>query len=213
MIRAPQAGRAAQAAPAYLAARPAVQDAVPALAPVHQRAAAGRHRLRRRLMVAIMGIGGGFLLVPAMIYLLGMPTAVVAAPRCSRSSSSPPSRPSSRRRSNQHRRRHAGAAAAGRRRRRRPVRHARPAPSCAASSAGAAGPAGRRAWRSGWRSTWWCLPPNLYSITSGGPLRPWMPGDAEARSRGALLLLAVLVCAGAPPPPGRSPWSPTCPTT
>lgn len=30
------------------------------------------------LMVAIMGIGGGFLLVPAMIYLLGMPTALVA---------------------------------------------------------------------------------------------------------------------------------------
>ncbi|HYE00163.1 MAG TPA: sulfite exporter TauE/SafE family protein [Alphaproteobacteria bacterium] len=30
------------------------------------------------LLVAIMGIGGGFLLVPAMIYLLGMPTAVVA---------------------------------------------------------------------------------------------------------------------------------------
>jgi len=30
------------------------------------------------LLVAIMGIGGGFLLVPAMIYLLGMPTAMVA---------------------------------------------------------------------------------------------------------------------------------------
>jgi uncharacterized membrane protein YfcA len=30
------------------------------------------------LMVAIMGIGGGFLMVPAMIYLLGMPTAMVA---------------------------------------------------------------------------------------------------------------------------------------
>ncbi len=30
------------------------------------------------LMVAIMGIGGGFFLVPAMIYLLGMPGAVVA---------------------------------------------------------------------------------------------------------------------------------------
>jgi len=30
------------------------------------------------LLVAIMGIGGGFLLVPAMIYLLGMPTALVA---------------------------------------------------------------------------------------------------------------------------------------
>jgi uncharacterized membrane protein YfcA len=30
------------------------------------------------LMVALLGLGGGFLLVPAMIYLLGMPTAMVA---------------------------------------------------------------------------------------------------------------------------------------
>ena len=30
------------------------------------------------LMVAIMGIGGGFILVPAMIYLLGMPIGLVA---------------------------------------------------------------------------------------------------------------------------------------
>jgi uncharacterized membrane protein YfcA len=30
------------------------------------------------LMVAIMGIGGGFALVPAMIYLLGMPVGLVA---------------------------------------------------------------------------------------------------------------------------------------
>lgn len=30
------------------------------------------------MLVAIMGIGGGFLLVPAMIYILGMPTALVA---------------------------------------------------------------------------------------------------------------------------------------
>ncbi|MFV3127403.1 sulfite exporter TauE/SafE family protein [Niveispirillum sp. KHB5.9] len=30
------------------------------------------------VLVAIMGIGGGFLLVPAMIYILGMPTALVA---------------------------------------------------------------------------------------------------------------------------------------
>lgn len=30
------------------------------------------------VLVAVMGIGGGFLLVPAMIYLLGMPTAMVA---------------------------------------------------------------------------------------------------------------------------------------
>src|SRR5438270_835671 len=30
------------------------------------------------LMVAIMGIGGGFALVPAMIYILGMPVGLVA---------------------------------------------------------------------------------------------------------------------------------------
>ncbi len=30
------------------------------------------------VVVAIMGVGGGFVMVPAMIYLLGMPTAVVA---------------------------------------------------------------------------------------------------------------------------------------
>ena len=29
------------------------------------------------LLAAIMGVGGGFVMVPAMIYLLGMPTAVV----------------------------------------------------------------------------------------------------------------------------------------
>ncbi len=29
------------------------------------------------VLSAIMGVGGGFILVPAMIYLLGMPTAVV----------------------------------------------------------------------------------------------------------------------------------------
>ncbi|MBK8907760.1 MAG: sulfite exporter TauE/SafE family protein [Rhodospirillales bacterium] len=29
------------------------------------------------MLVAIMGVGGGFIMVPAMIYLLGMPTAVV----------------------------------------------------------------------------------------------------------------------------------------
>lgn len=30
------------------------------------------------VLVALMGVGGGFIMVPAMIYLLGMPTAVVA---------------------------------------------------------------------------------------------------------------------------------------
>jgi uncharacterized membrane protein YfcA len=30
------------------------------------------------LLAAIMGVGGGFIMVPAMIYLIGMPTSVVA---------------------------------------------------------------------------------------------------------------------------------------
>ena len=29
------------------------------------------------VMVSLMGIGGGFFLIPAMIYVLGMPTAIV----------------------------------------------------------------------------------------------------------------------------------------
>ena len=45
---------------------------------LHQRAAADRPRLRRSACSsAILGVGGGFVLVPAMIYMLGMPTAVV----------------------------------------------------------------------------------------------------------------------------------------
>lgn len=43
------------------------------------------------VLSAIMGVGGGFIMVPAMIYLLRVPTSVVIAPRCSRSCSSPPS--------------------------------------------------------------------------------------------------------------------------
>ena len=31
------------------------------------------------ILSAILGVGGGFILVPAMIYLLGMPTAAVIA--------------------------------------------------------------------------------------------------------------------------------------
>ena len=29
------------------------------------------------ILAAIMGVGGGFIMVPAMIYLIGMPTQVV----------------------------------------------------------------------------------------------------------------------------------------
>jgi uncharacterized membrane protein YfcA len=39
------------------------------------------------ILVAIMGVGGGFLMVPAMIYLVGMPTQVVIGRRCFRSPS------------------------------------------------------------------------------------------------------------------------------
>ena len=48
-LRAPQPDRAAaQAAPAYLGAWPAVQDALPPVAALHQRAIAHGHRLHRR---------------------------------------------------------------------------------------------------------------------------------------------------------------------
>src|SRR3546814_6187906 len=33
------------------------------------------------VLSAIMGVGGGFIMVPAMIYLIGMPTAVVIGTR------------------------------------------------------------------------------------------------------------------------------------
>ena len=61
-------------------------------------------RLLRRHPGAIMGVGGGFLMVPAMIYLLGMPTSGggrhVAVPDRLRDRRSPPScRPSTTRRS------------------------------------------------------------------------------------------------------------------
>ena len=41
------------------------------------------------VLAAIMGVGGGFIMVPAMIYLLGMPTSVVVGTSLFRSSSLP----------------------------------------------------------------------------------------------------------------------------
>ena len=41
------------------------------------------------LLAAFLGVGGGFIMVPAMIYLLRMPTNIVIGTRCFRSSSSP----------------------------------------------------------------------------------------------------------------------------
>jgi uncharacterized membrane protein YfcA len=41
------------------------------------------------VLSAVMGVGGGFILVPAMVYLLRMPARWSSAPACSRSSSPP----------------------------------------------------------------------------------------------------------------------------
>ena len=69
---------AAQTQKAQLGAQPAVQDAVSHLGALylgHSR----RFWLASAVgvLAAIMGVGGGFIIVPAMIYLLGMPTKVV----------------------------------------------------------------------------------------------------------------------------------------
>ena len=55
----------------------AVPHQVPALQALYLRVAADYRRRRCRFLSAIMGVGGGFIMVPAMIYLLGMPTLVV----------------------------------------------------------------------------------------------------------------------------------------
>ena len=70
--------RPAAPAPAQLDARPAAEDALP-------RARSSTSARSRRsaigclvgVLAAIMGVGGGFIMVPAMIYLLGVPTNVV----------------------------------------------------------------------------------------------------------------------------------------
>ena len=71
--RAARARRTAQLGP-----RAAVQDQVPHLGPLHLGdPAAAASALLVGVLSAIMGVGGGFIMVPAMIYLLGMPTKVV----------------------------------------------------------------------------------------------------------------------------------------
>ena len=44
---------------------------------IHQRIAAARCGVFVGILAAIMGVGGGFVMVPAMIYLLNMPASVV----------------------------------------------------------------------------------------------------------------------------------------
>ena len=64
--------------PAQLDPRPAAEAALPALQALHQRhSAACCIGLFVGLLAAIMGVGGGFIMVPAMIYLLRVPTNVV----------------------------------------------------------------------------------------------------------------------------------------
>ena len=56
----------------------AVQGAIPGLASLYQRDSAGsRIGFLVGALSAILGVGGGFVIVPAMIYILRMPTNVV----------------------------------------------------------------------------------------------------------------------------------------
>ncbi len=62
---------------AQLDSRAAVQDALSDLGALHLGDPAAGGRVLVGVLAAIMGVGGGFIMVPAMIYLLGMPTKVV----------------------------------------------------------------------------------------------------------------------------------------
>ncbi len=77
MVEPRSSGAARPAAPALLGARAAAENALPksrlyisAILPFGVGAIVG-------ILAGIMGVGGGFIMVPAMIHLLGMPTAVV----------------------------------------------------------------------------------------------------------------------------------------
>ena len=169
------------------------------------------------MLVAIMGVGGGFLMVPAMIYLLGMPTALVvghlAVPDHLR-----------------HRHHHLPAGGAnhtvdvmlallllvggvvgaqfGAQGRRAPAGRA---------GAGPAGAAGRRRGAPAGGRTGDASAQPLLHHDPGGPLRPCR-NFGSTRKRG---ISPPHCCCSLPPwrapalsvPPGRSPWWPTCPTT
>ena len=83
-------GRKREAAPArraFLVRAAAVQDAVSALRPLHQRhSAAGVVGRAIGFAGAVLGIGGGFIIVPALIYGFRCPRMWSSARRCSRSS-------------------------------------------------------------------------------------------------------------------------------
>ena len=72
-----QAGDAAARQRTHLGPRAAVQDAVQALEDLCLGHPGLADRLPHRLRRRVMGIGGGFLLVPMLIYLLRVPTATV----------------------------------------------------------------------------------------------------------------------------------------
>ena len=78
ILRSRKGGYRKKGASALLGARLALQDAFPQIQALHQHHSAHSGRvLCRAFLAAIMGVGGGFIMIPAMIYLLGMPTSVV----------------------------------------------------------------------------------------------------------------------------------------
>ena len=67
----------AQAAPPPAGRQPAAALAVLPFGPVHLAARPAAARLATGILTMLMGIGGGFILVPAMLYILGMSASVV----------------------------------------------------------------------------------------------------------------------------------------
>jgi uncharacterized membrane protein YfcA len=79
-IRQSRAGNAAAAAPsrpAQLDPQAAAEDALPHIEAVRQRHPVLGLGAAIGFLAAVMGVGGGFIMVPAMIYLLKVPTNVV----------------------------------------------------------------------------------------------------------------------------------------
>ena len=70
-------GQPAPGRRAHLARRPAAQDALSPFAHLRQPDSLRGVGAFIGLLTAIMGVGGGFMLVPAMIYLMRIPTRIV----------------------------------------------------------------------------------------------------------------------------------------
>ena len=66
-----------EAGPAQLGARPAAEDAVQEIEDLSEHHPGRALGFGIGILTSVMGVGGGFIMVPAMIYLLRIPTNVV----------------------------------------------------------------------------------------------------------------------------------------